>query len=567
MMVLEATLKADYSPGSNKSGDMACADWRFLLPQLRMGVVVSVGIPRPSSVRLLSQFAREIYVLSSKIERRQAKDLTRFGNVHTSIDQANELPADGIDLLLIEDLQEFERAGSPVPIDKLFESMTEAGAIYFDGRRAPLRAALSKPAAAGSHFAAGSGTSSFWLTKQFGEVRTAVPLGQRRISSFFFHTILHGKSLKKRLLSHLGRLASDMGFIEALIRERATVIVAGQGENLRDAPPRYLREVASRSGVDLSQFDFGFSARGLYDSNKVVFFLYEKAGREPQIVAKATRVASFNDRLEQEWSALQQVEKMNLAPAGTYPKPLFFGYHGGLAILGQAAMKGKPFRVATTTGADCPVVADAIDWITQLGVRSADTSHASSVNVSDALLRLFDTFVNIYDFPAEHTEYLRRQIVSVSESEQSFPVVFGHGDAGVWNVTVESDGRSQFLDWEAADPRGMPLWDLFYFVNSFSNWVSKKRTGSTDTIANFRSNLLQPGPLNDLLVSATHRYCESVGLHGSLVAPMFFTCWMHRALRQATWAEVLQEGHFVRLLRLCIEERRSPGLARLFGTR
>lgn len=566
-MVLDATLKADYSPGSNKSGEMACADWRFLLPQLSMGVVVSIGIPSPSAIRILSQFAREVHVVRSKMEQSQVEDLRRFGNVYASTGWVGELPADGIDLLLISELQDLERAGSSVPIDELLSSLTEAGAIYFDGSRAPLRTVLSKNAIAGSRFDAASGSSSFWLTKQSGEVRTAVPLGRRRISSYFFRTALHGKTRKKRLLSQVGRLASNLGLIEKLIRERGTIVALGQDAALRYAPPKYLREVASQSGTDLTQLDFGFSARGLYDSNKVIFFLFEKMGREPHIVAKATRVASFNDRLEQEWSALKQVETLRLAPAGTYPKPLFFGYQGGLAILGQAAMKGDPFRIATTTRADCPVVADAIEWITQLGINSADTSHASPASVSDAMLKLFDTFVNIYDFPAEHTNYLRKQIVRISESEQSFPVVFGHGDAGVWNVTVESDGRSQFLDWEAADPQGMPLWDLFYFINSFSNWVSKKRTGSTDTIANFRSNLLQRGPFNDLLVNATRRYCDSVGLQESLVAPMFYTCWMHRALRQATWAEVLQEGHFVRLLRLCIEERRSPGLATLFGAR
>ena len=89
-MVLDATLKADYSPGSNKSGDMACADWRFLLPQLSMGIVVSIGIPRLSAIRILSQFAREVHVLSAKIERGQAENLNRFANVYTSTELADE---------------------------------------------------------------------------------------------------------------------------------------------------------------------------------------------------------------------------------------------------------------------------------------------------------------------------------------------------------------------------------------------------------------------------------------------------------------------------------------------
>ena len=54
---------------------------------------------------------------------------------------------------------------------------------------------------------------------------------------------------------------------------------------------------------------------------------------------------------------------------------------------------------------------------------------------------------------------------------------------------------------------------------------------------------------------------------GLTVEPLFYTCWMHRALKEATRLppEHLEEGHYLRLLRLCIERRSAPALRRLFA--
>ena len=50
------------------------------------------------------------------------------------------------------------------------------------------------------------------------------------------------------------------------------------------------------------------------------------------------------------------------------------------------------------------------------------------------------------------------------------------------------------------------------------------------------------------------------GLAESLVAPLFYTCWMHRALKESTrlTREQLHAGHYIRLLRLCMQHERLP---------
>ena len=57
--------------------------------------------------------------------------------------------------------------------------------------------------------------------------------------------------------------------------------------------------------------------------------------------------------------------------------------------------------------------------------------------------------------------------LGIAYAQAGTPVmVFQHGDPGVWNLLITPDGRPAFLDWEAAEHHGMPVWDLFYAARS-----------------------------------------------------------------------------------------------------
>jgi hypothetical protein len=353
--------------------------------------------------------------------------------------------------------------------------------------------------------------------------------------------------------------------IDFVAPAHASLIVRGRAEASPGRPPRFLCELAAREGLAIDSHRFGLSARGKYNSNKVVFFLFKPGERDAETIVKMTRVEQFNNRLEHEGAMLAEVKQRHLAPAGTYPERLFSGYHKGLAVLGQRAMRGQPFRARTTAGADCPFAASAVEWITALGSRSAVRSRSAGCEAEKQLEALMRLFCGIYRISAAHRAFLGEQIGRIGQRSEPFPIVFNHGDAGSWNIVVNDGGQALFLDWEAAEPRGMPLWDLFYFLRSFGNWASRQASGNLDTLASFRDSFMQAGPLNELLVDAVRHYCEEVGLQRELIGPMLFTCWMHRALRQATWADRLENAHFVNLLRMCIDGRDEPGLVKLFG--
>jgi hypothetical protein len=111
----------------------------------------------------------------------------------------------------------------------------------------------------------------------------------------------------------------------------------------------------------------------------------------------------------------------------------------------------------------------------------------------------------------------------------------------------------------------MPLWDLFYFARSVGVTASRA-AGRRSALDAFAEHYLADAPLGRWLASTVEAHCERIGLDHALVAPLFLTCWMHRALKEAATLEParVQSGRYAALLRLCLARRDAPGLTRLF---
>ena len=81
----------------------------------------------------------------------------------------------------------------------------------------------------------------------------------------------------------------------------------------------------------------------------------------------------------------------------------------------------------------------------------------------------------------------------------------------------------------------------------------------------FAGQFLSASPFQRLLIEATEHYRARVGVPAELVEPLFYTCWMHRALKESTrlTAGNLERGHYFSVLSACIEQRAA--LAPLFS--
>jgi hypothetical protein len=338
------------------------------------------------------------------------------------------------------------------------------------------------------------------------------------------------------------------------------------GKRIAPGPPRYLQDVAAAAGVDVHDRRWGLAAPGEYPSQKVLVFLFGADSGAPQSVVKITRDASLNPRLENEWRALTLLRDGGIGADDTLPRPQFFGRHAGLAVLGESAIDGKRFRERTRATADCPYARAAVEWLLDLGTTTATEAGADSSGVLTGLEPLFERFSQIYRLEAGEEDFLRKRVAALARAGDGFPLVFQHGDPGPWNLLITPDGKPAFLDWEAAEPLGMPLWDLFHFLRSYGVMVSRA-AGTRDPLRSFAEQYLDQSTLSRLLAETTRRFCARTGLAPALMEPLFYVCWIHRALKEAATRPPhrLEAGRYVNVLRMAIAQRDAPGLRQLFS--
>lgn len=564
--MLETALATTYEPASNMRDVAVGANWTFVLPSLAVERLLCLGAPSEPTLTTLARFARSVIVWcpDPRRRRRLAAFVQARGWAHVDVEA--ELPdsrprrEDGFDLVCLSTDSARSLSTGGDGLRRVPALLHPDGRLYLEwsdrAARKAGRVLLAELARSGY-----LDSRRLWLTPRRGEVRAAVPAAFPDVSAYLVHHGLHRPAAPVGLLDRATRL---------LLREHArthpthrTGIVVGAGSEAGPwRVPRFVAAVASEAGVDLDGYRWGLSARGRYSSRKAVFILFREPGTAPDHVVKLTRDPRLNPRLENEHRALAQLGRDRAMADGTYPEVTFFGYHGGLAILGQKALEGAAFEARSIASDGCPHGRAAARWLADLAAATAERPAGSDgAGITEALGRLLESYQRLYAPDPDEHAFLADQVAALGTAP--IPAVFQHGDPGTWNLLVTPAGQVAFLDWEAADPHGMPLWDLFHFFRSYGQLASR-RQGIRDPLDGFARQFLAHTPVSRLLAESVEAYVDRLRLPGDLAGPLLLTGWMHRALKEATRLRPhrLAEGHYVRLLRLTISHWHNPALRR-----
>lgn len=612
--MLGVTLATEFIPSTNIKGEVAGANWSFLLPSLDLKRILCVGSPSRATLLTLSRLADEVIIWADGWAAQPSNPTDakqRLVNVRTLAGhEIAMLPGASADLALIASARDTRRLGRDAAlIEELRRLLKPEGLLCFEpgGPLDRLRAG----AALQRLTKAFGAPQQFWLTPLSGEMHTAVPTNDAATIDYFLQHQLTSRSADlgrlKRAVRALGGKKPSMNArkiaprggrkrpsgakarvkrvarvglsrvysqaqrtldsIEQAITARTRAgqaawrygaLAGPSAADLAKGPPDYLRVIARADGVDIDNHRWGLMARGEYSSRKVLFFLFNQDDKTPEYIVKMTRDPALNARLENEHYALKLLWEAGLGERETLPRAAFFGHHHGLAIVGETIIDGVPFEQRATGAANCPYARAAIGWLTHLGTITADHTAATPLQIAKGLETLLQRFAQIYQLTPAHQDFLAGQIAAIRSCRDAIPIVFQHGDPGCWNAFVTPSGRIAFLDWEAAESQGIPLWDVLYFVRTYGAWAARDKNVG-DVIKGFAPQFLADTPFRRLLIDAANRYCETVGVPGRMVEPFFYTCWMHRALKESTRlpAERLEHGHYINLLRACIEQREA----------
>jgi hypothetical protein len=565
---LETSLEAPFVPGSNMKGAVEGANWWFLLPSLGAKRIVCLGSPTPATLATLARMSDDVIVCAAPRNTERARraaaaaQLTGVSFVENGRRGQTRVSGASADVVFLagRSLRGFRAPQVRAEIERL---LRPDGLAY--GEFTPLLDGMRTAPWSKRHVPQSGPGEVLWLAPTSGELHLAAPLDDSDTIGYLERRFLKHTVSRRGLLRHPWRSLKKHVLVNRLVPRRGA-LAGGLKTVVSAGPPRYLQRVAVESGLTLERHRWGLAAPGDYRSQKVLFFLFGADGsRVPDYVVKITRDPALNPRLENECRALGMIQDAGFPGASTIPRPAFFGYEHGLAVLGETAVDGVPFRERTAATPDCSVAGAAIDWLAELGIATARPPTGGAHTVAGRLGALFERFLRIYAISRTHESFLASQLEFLASSETRLPVVFQHGDPGPWNLLVTTSGEPAFLDWEAAEPEGLPLCDLFHFVRSYGIRVSRA-TGTNDPMRSFEEQFLADSELGRLLVRKTSRFCAEAGLATELVAPLFYVCWMQRALKEVTRLHPrrLDRGRYVNLLRVSIERREGPGLRRLF---
>ena len=189
--MLEMTISTRFAPGTNLSGGLARADWRYLLPTQVLDQLLCVGTPAIETVAVLGSICRQISVIEKNPAKRaqlsgaaalQHLDI-HFVDDHATL--ADDPPSPSYNLIYITQSTAAAFWREPQSYASVLDHLAPLGMVYCEafGRasKAESHKLLRHLDEQNIHL-----HSRYWLTPFSGDLRTAVPVGNRHAAGYFF---------------------------------------------------------------------------------------------------------------------------------------------------------------------------------------------------------------------------------------------------------------------------------------------------------------------------------------------------------------------------------------------
>lgn len=255
-------------------------------------------------------------------------------------------------------------------------------------------------------------------------------------------------------------------------------------------------------------------------SSHVVFLVLAHGRPDPVLVAKTPRLAGASASIEREVANLRAVQSLRAGGFDSIPRVVAFEEYGERPLLVETALVGRSMDPATVRQHRASCCDAMAGWLAE--VQRPDPQ-ADTTNWFERLvehpLRFFAESFPLSDAEARMVERTRELIAPLRG--RALPLVVEHGDLSNPNILLLKRGGIGVVDWELADPHGLPTCDLFFFL-TYATFAAHNARTNDEYLAAFRAAFFGPAAWARPYALA---YAERLDLDPELLTPLFTACW------------------------------------------
>jgi hypothetical protein len=269
------------------------------------------------------------------------------------------------------------------------------------------------------------------------------------------------------------------------------------------------------------RLDWMLLTGGAKTINKVIGLVFAESEPSPRLVVKLARVNESDAALEREAANLRTIRALRHDQVNGIPQVLFSQKWSGQTVLGETALTGQPLYTVLRRGNCRDLGMKVTGWLASLA------GHSPPCPRSDWWDRLIESTVGEFErsFDPMLDPAKLQATRAILASLGDLPLVCEQRDCSPWNILIAKDGGLVLLDWESAEPRGLPVLDLIYFLTYLSFFLD----GAMDS-QRFRESYraaLDPTTFTGRVVAECQRhYLTRVGLGPQVLRPLRLLTWL-----------------------------------------
>jgi aminoglycoside phosphotransferase (APT) family kinase protein len=257
-------------------------------------------------------------------------------------------------------------------------------------------------------------------------------------------------------------------------------------------------------------------------SSHVLLFGLGQPGAGPVMVLKLSRNPVGSDlTLVREARNLDVLERAGLPNPFSVPRALVLERSPGFCGLLETGVPGRILGRELVRSNPHETMDGVTTWLAGLHEATAISSHGGRRDAWEVLEGSLRAFA--LELGGDVIEGLVQRTLRITQDLRGagLPTVLEHGDLGAPNLLMDRKGGVGVVDWELADPHGLPLQDLVFFL-AFAAIARSGARREEDGIRAVAEAFADPGAWGWRRAVA---FADRVRVPEELLEPLMVACW------------------------------------------